>query len=107
MKYWIPVYVYSRKGMKKAAKYLKAAQLAEMDGMFRSACQGMDSPDMKRIYEQHRKKTLFYHISTNTGLRYHFEISKKKGTVSILSVDAEYGRLVCNEQSSRCTAAAS
>lgn len=106
MSYWIPVYVYSAKGMKKAAEHLNAVQLSEMDSMFRCACQGMDSPDIRRIHEQHHKKTLFYHLSADTGLRYRIEINRRKGTVSILSVEADHGRLLCTDSGRRKKAAA-
>ena len=72
---------------------LNPAQFAEMDYIFRSACQGLDSPDIRKIYEQHSKKSLFYHLSSDTGLRYHFDINKRKGTVVILSVDADNKRI--------------
>lgn len=95
MIYWIPIYVHSGRSLKKSADRMNGEQLAEMDYIFRSACQGLDSPDIRRIYEQHKKKNLFYHINENTGMRYHFEINRKKGTVTILSVDADNKKLAC------------
>lgn len=100
MIYWISIYSSDAKGMKKAAEKLTGVQLSEMDRMFRSACQGMDSPDMRNIYEQHRRKPLFYHVSADTGLRYHIDVNRRKGTVAILSVEADHGRLICAERGS-------
>lgn len=93
MIYWITVYSCTGKKWSSSAERLGPAQFAEMDYLFRSACQGMDSPDIRNIWEQHKKSSLFYHLSADTGLRYRFEINKRKGTAVIRSVDADHKRL--------------
>ena len=93
MTYWISIYSSTGKKWSSSTDCLNPAQFAEMDYIVRSACQGRDSPDIRKIYEQHSKKSLFYHLSSDTGLRYHFDINKRKGTVVILSVDADNKRI--------------
>ena len=93
MIYWIPVYTCSGRKWKKNEGRLSRKQLAEMDYILKSACLGLDFPDIRKIYEEHRQKKLFYHMSENTGLRYHFEVDKKTGEVTILSVDVDNKKL--------------
>lgn len=93
MTYWVSIYSSTGKKWSSSTDRLNPAQFAEMDYIFRSACQGLDSPDIRKLYEQHRKKSLFYHLSSDTGLRYHFDINKRKGTVVIRSVDADNRRI--------------
>ncbi|MDD7390316.1 MAG: hypothetical protein PUG60_11840 [Lachnospiraceae bacterium] len=93
MTYWISIYSHAGKKWSSHAESLNAAQFTEMDYLFRSACQGMESSDIRKIYEQHRKSSLFYHLSKDTGLRYRFEINKRKGTAVIRSIDVDYARI--------------
>lgn len=93
MIYWIPIYTHSGKCMKKNAVRLNRVQVAEMDYIFRSACQGLDSPDIRRMYEQHKKSNLFFYRSTDTGMRYHLQVNRKTGAVVILNVDVDHSRL--------------
>lgn len=93
MAFWINIYSRTGKKWSSSTDRLNPAQFAEMDYIFRSACLGLDSPDIRKIYEQHRKSTLFYHLSDETGLRYRFEINKRRRTALICSVDADHTKI--------------
>ncbi|MGN0292942.1 MAG: hypothetical protein ACI4D3_02945 [Lachnospiraceae bacterium] len=106
MIYWIPIYSSTGRRWNSNADRLDSKQFSEMDYIFRSACQGLNSPDINKIYEQHRRKSLFYHLSGHTGLRYHMEINKRRGTVVILSVEADNTRISSPAKGRRGRAAA-